>query len=122
VGVDAASRITLEAGHQARPLDWHGQLISIQHPADIYDPGRNTCSGKFELQSNASLAVQKEVMRAKPHMRRGSVEFGFGGCLYGSPPGLGPRAMGAWAMRQSLKLGAELMFLSYLIPMPTASL
>jgi hypothetical protein len=30
------------------------------------DPGRNTCSGKFELQSNASLAVQKEVMRAKP--------------------------------------------------------
>jgi hypothetical protein len=66
VGVDAASRITLEAGHQARPLDWHGQLISIQHPADIYDPGRNTCSGKFELQSNASLAVQKEVMRAKP--------------------------------------------------------
>jgi hypothetical protein len=38
VGVDAASRITLEAGHQARPLDWHGQLISIQHPAYINDP------------------------------------------------------------------------------------
>jgi hypothetical protein len=28
VGVDAASRITLEAGHET----WHGQLISIQHP------------------------------------------------------------------------------------------
>jgi hypothetical protein len=26
VGVDAASRITLKASHQARPLDRHGQL------------------------------------------------------------------------------------------------
>jgi len=32
VGVDAASRITLEASHQARPLDWYGQLIIVQRP------------------------------------------------------------------------------------------
>ena len=38
VDVDAASRITLEAGYQARSLDWHGQLVSTQHPAYIDDP------------------------------------------------------------------------------------
>jgi hypothetical protein len=57
----------------------------------------------FELQSNASLAVQKEVMRTKPdNVRRGSVKIGVW-AAYGSSPGLGPRAIEDGPMRQSLK-------------------
>jgi hypothetical protein len=49
VGVDAASRITLEASHQARPLDWYGQLIIVQrldyiyHPVAIHAPACSSC-------------------------------------------------------------------------------
>jgi hypothetical protein len=38
--------------------DWHGQLISILHPAYTLRRDRN-------MQSNAALAAQREVMRAR---------------------------------------------------------